>query len=524
MALDDDDEDDNHPQMACYADVYIESQWIKAFLNLYEKSLKINLEIVPPLPPPPPPTTPTSSSIETTVEVPANISDENRFVRVYKTTTTILEDGTTTNGGGGGGGLGISIKGGKENKMPIIISKIFKNMSADLTKQLYVGDAIFSVNGISLLDATHDEAVKILKNSGKIVDLEVKYLKEVIPYFNKRHQNHQQQQQQQPNISNEYKIDLRLCYLTLNKSFDEEIPQLQQHIEQQQRILELYSNNCKLCAIVRFNDEKLCKKWYFKLQTQINKQIDSLVAEWNEKFIKFHGFKYTIVTMNWLAEQQQQPPQQPESQISELLKTKKFLWKPTFIVLTNEEILFFNQVPGSKEEWLKPVFRYSLLVTRFVNLYQQQQSNHKKNDELTLFITRHGTQNGIKMHIFRCNHKYELDSWYKLILRQIFSLIFMIRKIDFRKFIGEGKTPPTPTVQLNLFKKIYLFSKACFWNNRECRLIIDCDNGLALYEVSSDNSLIQLWQETFDKLRRSADNNQRLLWLDFHNEEGEIVC
>lgn len=39
-------------------------------------------------------------------------------------------------------GLGISIKGGKENKMPILISKIFKNMAADQTGKLFVGDAI----------------------------------------------------------------------------------------------------------------------------------------------------------------------------------------------------------------------------------------------------------------------------------------------------------------------------------------------------------------------------------------------
>ena len=34
---------------------------------------------------------------------------------------------------GESGGLGISIKGGVENKMPILISKIFNGMAADLT-------------------------------------------------------------------------------------------------------------------------------------------------------------------------------------------------------------------------------------------------------------------------------------------------------------------------------------------------------------------------------------------------------
>ena len=39
-------------------------------------------------------------------------------------------------------GLGISIKGGRENRMPILISKIFKGMAADLTGKLFIGDAI----------------------------------------------------------------------------------------------------------------------------------------------------------------------------------------------------------------------------------------------------------------------------------------------------------------------------------------------------------------------------------------------
>lgn len=71
-------------------------------------------------------------------------------------------------------GLGISIKGGRENRMPILISKIFRGMAADCAKGLYVGDAILSVNGEELRDATHDEAVRALKRAGKVVDLEGK--------------------------------------------------------------------------------------------------------------------------------------------------------------------------------------------------------------------------------------------------------------------------------------------------------------------------------------------------------------
>jgi len=90
-------------------------------------------------------------------DVPDSLAGQKRTVRVVK------EDNN---------GLGISIKGGRENKMPILISKIFKGMAADKTNQLYVGDAVLSVNGEDLKEATHDEAVKALKRAGKSVDLE----------------------------------------------------------------------------------------------------------------------------------------------------------------------------------------------------------------------------------------------------------------------------------------------------------------------------------------------------------------
>lgn len=50
-------------------------------------------------------------------------------------------------------------------------------MAADSAKGLYVGDAILSVNGEELRDATHEEAVRALKRAGRVVDLEGK------PYY-----------------------------------------------------------------------------------------------------------------------------------------------------------------------------------------------------------------------------------------------------------------------------------------------------------------------------------------------------
>ena len=71
-------------------------------------------------------------------------------------------------------GLGISIKGGRENRMPVVISKIFENMAAATTGQLHCGDAILSCNGFDLSNASHDDCVAALRCAGSVVILEGK--------------------------------------------------------------------------------------------------------------------------------------------------------------------------------------------------------------------------------------------------------------------------------------------------------------------------------------------------------------
>jgi C-terminal processing protease CtpA/Prc len=60
--------------------------------------------------------------------------------------------------------LGISITGGKEHGLPILISEIHETGPAWRSGQLYVGDSIIAVNKIDLRDAKHGEAVQILSS------------------------------------------------------------------------------------------------------------------------------------------------------------------------------------------------------------------------------------------------------------------------------------------------------------------------------------------------------------------------
>jgi len=144
-------------------EVFIRQQWCKVTVSLNDDAVTLSLDE--------PPDNNSGSAANNDVssistksdshQVPENIPGQRRVVKVYKEETN---------------GLGISIKGGKENKMPILISKIFKGMAADKTGQLFVGDAILSVNGEDLREASHDEAVRTLKNAGKEVEIEGIYI------------------------------------------------------------------------------------------------------------------------------------------------------------------------------------------------------------------------------------------------------------------------------------------------------------------------------------------------------------
>lgn len=62
-------------------------------------------------------------------------------------------------------GLGLSIKGGAEHKLPILISKIYKDQAADITGQLFVGDAIIKVRRQQKSKTSGPTAVRLSRDT-----------------------------------------------------------------------------------------------------------------------------------------------------------------------------------------------------------------------------------------------------------------------------------------------------------------------------------------------------------------------
>lgn len=52
---------------------------------------------------------------------------------------------------------------------------------------------------------------------------------------------------------------------------------------------------------------------------------------------------------------------------------------------------------------------------------------------------------------------------------------------------------------------------------------MNLDRGFSLVESGLTSSIKMIWSYSFDKLKASADDGSRLLFLDFGDDDGEIV-
>ncbi|XP_035404250.1 alpha-1-syntrophin isoform X2 [Cygnus atratus] len=246
------------------------------------------------------------------------------------------------------GGLGISIKGGRENKMPILISKIFKGLAADQTEALYVGDAILSVNGTDLSEATHDEAVQALKKTGKEVVLEVKYMKEISPYFKNSAAGATvswdpspsgQQKRSSPVLPprESRTVPLKMCYVSRKC-----LPADPEH-----RYLEVCSADGRVALFLRAKDEATAQSWLGAIQGAASVLLPRVKEELRAQLVGAGTAGGRDVRhVGWLTEQL------PGAGTRNLLA-----------VLTEKELLLYSSLPQSRDALGKPVHSYPLIAT-----------------------------------------------------------------------------------------------------------------------------------------------------------------
>uniref|UniRef100_A0A2K6D1S7 Alpha-1-syntrophin n=1 Tax=Macaca nemestrina TaxID=9545 RepID=A0A2K6D1S7_MACNE len=429
------------------------------------------------------------------------------------------------------GGLGISIKGGRENKMPILISKIFKGLAADQTEALYVGDAILSVNGEDLSSATHDEAVQALKKTGKEVVLEVKYMKDVSPYFKNSAGGTSvgwdsppasplQRQPSSPgptpqNLSEAKHVSLKMAYVSKRCTPTDPEP----------RYLEICSAEGQDTLFLRAKDEASARSWASAIQAQVNAlmlrvkdELQALLAATST------AASQDIKQIGWLTEQVPAGPGTYPSLSSAPLELALFPvprlpcptlalcplfphpslllfcplqlpsggTAPTLALLTEKELLLYSSLPETREALSRPVRTAPLIATRLVHSGPSKGS--VPYDAELSFALRTGTRHGVDTHLFSVESPQELAAW----TRQL---------VDGCHRAAEG---------------VQEVSTACTWNGRPCSLSVHIDKGFTLWAAEPGAARAVLLRQPFEKLQMSSDDGASLLFLDFGGAEGEI--
>ncbi|KYQ50056.1 Beta-1-syntrophin [Trachymyrmex zeteki] len=120
------------------------------------------------------------------------------------------------------------------------------------------------------------------------------------------------------------------------------------------------------------------------------------------------------------------------------------------------------------------------------------------------FAVRVGTMDGVVTHHLRAETRRDLAAWARAIVQGCHTAAHSLREYTVR----------------------------CTWQGKACQLVVNHEEGFALYSagtrgtagngVSPGSPPTPLWRRSFDKLKMSADDGARLLWLDFGGEDGEI--
>ncbi|KAM6253076.1 beta-2-syntrophin [Porphyrio hochstetteri] len=386
------------------------------------------------------------------------------------------------------GGLGISIKGGRENRMPVLISRIFPGLAAERSGALRLGDAILAVNGVDLRDATHDQAVQALKRAGREVILEVKFMREVTPYIKKpslvSDLPWEGAAPQSPSLSGSEDsgspqhqgprdrkvIPLKMCFAARNLS----MPDLEN------RLIELHSPDSRNTLILRCKDTATAHSWFTALHANIAALLPQVLAELNA-MLGTGGAAAggrEVKHIAWLAEQAR-------------LDGGRQQWRPVLMAVTEKDLLLYDGMPWTRDAWASPCHSYPLVATRLVHSGSGRRSP-ALGSELT-FATRTGSRQGVEMHVFRVETHRDLSSWTRVLVQGCHAAAELIKEV----------------------------SVGCTLGGQEVQLSIHYEGGFTICRGEPGGSV--LFRYPYERLKMSADDGIRTLYLDFGGPEGELA-
>uniref|UniRef100_A0A2K6S646 Syntrophin beta 2 n=1 Tax=Saimiri boliviensis boliviensis TaxID=39432 RepID=A0A2K6S646_SAIBB len=266
-------------------------------------------------------------------------------------------------------------------------------------------------------------------------------------------------------------IPLKMCFAARNLS----MPDLEN------RLIELHSPDSRNTLILRCKDTATAHSWFVAIHTNIMALLPQVLAELNAMLgaTSAAGGSKEVKHIAWLAEQAK-------------LDGGRQQWRPVLMAVTEKDLLLYDCMPWTRDAWASPCHSYPLVATRLVHSGSGCRSPSLGSD-LT-FATRTGSRQGIEMHLFRVETHRDLSSWTRILVQGCHAAAELIKEV----------------------------SLGCMLNGQEVRLTIHYENGFTISKENGGSSSI-LYRYPFEKLKMSADDGIRNLYLDFGGPEGELT-
>ncbi|XP_012884321.1 PREDICTED: gamma-2-syntrophin [Dipodomys ordii] len=412
------------------------------------------------------------------------------------------------------GGLGLSIKGGAEHSVPVVISKIFKGQAADQTGMLFIGDALLQVNGIHVENATHEEVVHLLRNAGDEVTITVAYLRDApsflklplgspgpasdcssrasSPLFDSGlhlngHCSHTAPPSPSSPIANEPKFEkhwldsvsvpLSVARISRYKAGTEKL---------RLSAFEVVAQDGASSGVLQFCSAQECAEWLCAVSANIN----NLVLHNMKMANKCCSPSDQVVHMGWVSERLQ-------GEDAALSFSSKFL------ALKGSSVYIFHTPPVSTLDWARAERVYSLCEVLFkvhkfwltdnywlqANLYLGLQEFDVEDQQRYCFsiLAGHG-----KSHVFGVELGCELAVWEKSFQRATF---LEVRRTGSKTY-------------------------ACSWQGETLCFVVDFAVGFTCFDSESKNVL---WRFKFSQLKGSSDDGKARVKLLFQNPDTKQI-
>uniref|UniRef100_A0A023F148 Putative syntrophins type beta n=1 Tax=Triatoma infestans TaxID=30076 RepID=A0A023F148_TRIIF len=386
------------------------------------------------------------------------------------------------------GGLGLSIKGGAEHKLPILVSRIFKDQAADQTGQLFVGDAIIKVNGELITHCQHDEAVNILRNAGDIVMLTVKHYRAATPFLQKAiekedHElgnngcaNNEENEGWKMNGTSNHSLDSR----TTNNSRWVDIitvPLMMAYVTRyifgtdklRPNAFEVRGLNGASTGVVHCDDAAILSQWLKYITDNIMGLTHLQMKLYNRNFPAAERIEY----MGWVNEgvlNNNQPWQN---------------YRPRFLTLKGTDVMLFDSPPLNIGDWSE----CGLVFKVYQSMLRVIKDSENVDERQHCFLIQ---TSGQESRYFSVETRQELlrieSSWHS-------SVCAAVIKLGSKNFNVTS-------------------------NGRLAGLTLDWNMGFALYDNASRQFA---WQYKFSQLRGSSDDGKSKLKLHFQDVETKGI-